>query len=176
MQVQFRRQKKVIGQAALAALSQADHELFATIAERRKKRQNSLVMVVDDDEISRVLATNVIGKKYEWISVEDGQHALSTYITHAPDAIILDIGLPDIDGHEVLECVSYIDPEAYVVMYSKHNEEKDVLLAIEEGAQGFVIKPFKREKLFHYIDRSPHLIEKKRQLEEWEKTGRRPDD
>jgi two-component system chemotaxis response regulator CheY len=71
--------------------------------------------------------------------------------------LFLDIGLPDIDGLKVLERIFKLDPQAYVVMFSGNGSKEHIMRAVELGARGFVGKPFTKEKLFQYIEKSPFV-------------------
>jgi CheY-like chemotaxis protein len=158
------KKKQATEKATLDVLGRLDPEMVSTVAKRREKRAAPLVMVVDDDQIARTLVGNVIRENYEWSYAKDGQSALTEYVTAAPDVLFLDIGLPDISGHDVLECLFQIDPGAYVIMFSGHKDKDNVMRSLETGAQGFVGKPFTREKLFQYMERSPHLAEKNKRV------------
>lgn len=160
---------KTTGEKTIDALTDLGPELLTTIGERRNKRKNPLIMIADDDHISCILAGNVIGREYDWFCVEDGRHALIEYVVKAPDAVVLDIGLPDINGHTILSCIERIDPAAHVIMFSRHNDEGNVALALKEGASGFIAKPFSRDKMRQYIDCSPHLADKRgiKNIREW---------
>ena len=92
----------------------------------------------------------------------DGQGALMGYVNKAPDVLFLDIGLPDIDGHAVLEKIFKLDPDAYVVMFSGNKDRDNVMKAVELGAKGFVGKPFTSEKLLQYIQKSPFIQAKQK--------------
>ena len=85
-----------------------------------------------------------------------------SYVNKAPDVLFLDIGLPDINGHEVLEKLFKLDPDAYVVMFSGNGDKENIMKAVELGAKGFVGKPFSQEKLLQYIQKSPFIQEKQK--------------
>jgi len=112
---------------------------------------------VEDDLFSQRLVANVLQSKFELTMAEDGQGAIMGYVKHAPDVLFLDIGLPDIDGHAVLEKLFQIDPQAYVVMFSGNGDKENVMKAITLGAKGFVGKPFSEDKLLQYIHKSPFI-------------------
>lgn len=145
-----------------ALFSQMDKDLISSLHMRRESRLYPEIMVVEDDPFSRKLVSNVLEKQYNVNMSKDGQGALYNYVNKAPDILFLDIGLPDIDGHEVLERIFKIDPHAYVVMFSGNGDKKNILRAIEAGAKGFVGKPFTQEKLLHYIAKSPFVKAKVR--------------
>lgn len=146
----------------LEALGRLDTDQVASLARRRKARAIPLVMIADDDQIARTLVGNVVRENYEWASAKDGQECLSTYVSSAPDVLFLDIGLPDINGHDLLECLLQIDPDAYIIMFSGRKDRENIMKALEAGAQGFIGKPFTREKLTQYIERSEHLAAKRK--------------
>ena len=148
--------EKVSKQDALKAMNK---DLMKTLGERRSKRENMHIMVVEDDPFSQKMVRNAL-KNYSISMSNDGAGALMSYVRNAPDVLFLDIGLPDISGHEVLERLFKIDPEAYVVMFSGNGDRENVLKAVELGARGFVGKPFTKDKLIAYIEKSPFIQQK----------------
>lgn len=141
-------------------LKTIDVDLIKSLSARRKHRDLPEIMVVEDDLFSQKLVGNALKGQYPLSMTGDGQGALMNYVSKAPDVLFLDIGLPDINGHEVLEKLFKIDPDAYVVMFSGNGDKDNVLKAIQLGAKGFVGKPFTKEKLFQYIQKSPFIQEK----------------
>jgi len=148
-----------------------DVEEIKTIKQRREKRISPLILVVDDDELSRMLVGNVLDQDFKVEFAENGRTALKQYTEHAPDICFLDIGLPDIDGHQLLEIFAQIDPNSYVIMFSGRKNKSNILKALRLGSQGFVGKPFSREKLLHYIDKSPFIRKKRGQTGQENKTA-----
>lgn len=139
------------------ALDKIDGKLIDSLPERRRLRRDALVMVVEDDQLSQRMISIALKDKYALAVVPDGQGAIYNYIRHAPDILFLDIGLPDLDGHDVLRRLFSIDPDAYVVMFSGNGNKENVLKAREQGAKGFIGKPFTQDKLLWYIERSPFI-------------------
>ncbi len=84
-------------------------------------------------------------------------YALDKYTNIAPDILFLDINLPDVTGHELLEKILILDPDAYVIMLSGNCDRDNITQAISKGAKGFIAKPFTKDKLFQYIDRCPTI-------------------
>ncbi len=141
-------------------LSGLDVDLISSLSMRREMREASVVMVVEDDPFTQKLIQNTIKGNHELYMSADGQGAIMTYVNKAPDILFLDIGLPDIDGHEVLKKLFKIDPDAYVVMFSGNGDKENVMKAIELGAKGFVGKPFTKDKIFQYVQKSPFIQSK----------------
>ncbi len=127
------------------------------LTKRRLGREQRKIMIIEDDHFSRKLVSNAIKKHYETIALADANHALDMYTNLAPDMLLLDINLPDVTGHELLERIMTLDPEAYVVMLSGNADANNIKQAMGKGASGFIGKPFSKEKLFQYIHKCPTI-------------------
>lgn len=141
-------------------LNQAILEYSTTISTRRMSRDLPEFMMIEDDIFSSKLVENVLQKKYAMNSIKEVTHALDNYARIAPDLLFLDINLPDVTGHELLERILAMDPDAYVVMLSGNADQNNIRQAMSKGAKGFIAKPFTKEKIFQYIDRCPGVIAK----------------
>ncbi len=142
-------------------LGQGVHRNATEIAAQRNLRSEPKLMIIEDDPFSRRLVENVLQKQYNLTGLSSADDALYTYAEISPDLLFLDINLPDVTGHELLEKIIALDPKAYVVMLSGNADRNNVVQAIERGAVGFVAKPFSRDKLFQYIDRCPTISKEK---------------
>lgn len=138
-----------------------DEGLVKTISSRRAARKTPEILIVEDDLFSQTLVKKAIGD-YRVSVAEDGQGAVLAYVKTAPDICFLDIELPDISGHEVLRKIRRLDEDAFVVMLSGNGDRENILRALDFGAQGFVGKPFSKEKLLQYISKSPFIAGKKK--------------
>lgn len=127
------------------------------IGERRIKRGSPQFMIIEDDAFSRRLVENVLQKQYQLTALGSAELAIATYVNLAPDILFLDINLPDVTGHELLEKIIELDPEAYIIMLSGNADQANIMQAMTHGAKGFIAKPFTREKLFQYISRCPTI-------------------
>jgi len=105
------------------------------------------VLVVDDDEtIRRTLRINLRARGYEVEEVASGRDALSTLEDAPPDLVILDLGLPDVDGVEVLRRLRRTSRVPVVVLSARHQSD-DKVEALDEGADDYVTKPFGMDEL-----------------------------
>jgi CheY-like chemotaxis protein len=129
-------------------------EIFIETKKLRQNRQPIHVMMVEDDVLTRRLVTNIFKNEYSLITAANAQEAVSNYLLHAPDIVFLDIGLPDASGFDVLQQIIKSDKDAYVVMFSGNSYLDNVVSALSHGASGFIAKPFKKEKMNHYIQNS----------------------
>lgn len=129
-------------------------EVFNEAKKLRKARLPLHVMIVEDDPLTRRIVSNSFKDNYALISASDAKEAITNYLMHAPDIVFLDIGLPDTSGFSVLFEIMKSDPEAYVVMFSSNSYLDNITRALSNGASGFIAKPFKKEKMNHYINDS----------------------
>jgi two-component system, OmpR family, KDP operon response regulator KdpE len=105
------------------------------------------VLVVDDEpQILRALRINLLARQYEVVTATDGTAALREARERRPDLIVLDLGLPDIDGVEVIRKLRAWTPVPIVVL-SGRAESRDKIEALDAGADDYVTKPFSVEEL-----------------------------
>ena len=106
-----------------------------------------LVLVVEDDIPIRTLITTTLKMNdYRYITASKGNEAIMLSASHTPDIIILDLGLPDIDGVEVIERIRTWS-EVPIIVASARSEDKDKILALDKGADDYLTKPFSVEEL-----------------------------
>ena len=107
----------------------------------------SRVLVVDDEpEIQRTLAINLRVRGYEVDLARDGEQALELAARHHPDAVVLDLGLPGIDGVDVIAGLRGWSRVPIVVLSARDAEAAKVA-ALDAGADDFVTKPFGMDEL-----------------------------
>lgn len=101
-----------------------------------------LVLIVEDDKyISNFICMSLKQEGYRYIKTDTGREAISLCYANNPDIVILDLGLPDMDGIEVIEHIrSYSDKPIIVV--SARQEEGEKIKALDLGADDYVVKPF----------------------------------
>ena len=105
------------------------------------------VLVVDDEpQILRGMGTNLRARGYEVDTAADGEQALDMAARQRPDVVILDLGLPGIDGIEVIRGLRAWSSMPIVVL-SARDQERDKVLALDAGADDYVTKPFGMDEL-----------------------------
>jgi two-component system KDP operon response regulator KdpE len=103
---------------------------------------NKRILVVDDEApIQRFLKPALTASGYDVLSAENGKQALHLIATAAPDLIILDLGLPDMDGKEVLSQARQFSKTPVIVL-SARDREAEKIAALDLGADDYVEKPF----------------------------------
>ena len=105
------------------------------------------VLVVDDEpQILRALAINLRARHYEVVTASTGTEALAAAGRHNPDLVVLDLGLPDLDGVEVVRGLRGWT-SAPIVILSGRSESADKVDALDAGADDYVTKPFSVDEL-----------------------------
>ena len=107
----------------------------------------STVLVVDDDPaLVRALTINLKARGYDVHAAATGAGALQLAAAHPPDAVVLDLGLPDLDGNEVIAGLrGWTDVPILVLSASEQSREK--VAALDAGADDYVVKPFGMDEL-----------------------------
>ncbi|KUM98348.1 two-component system response regulator [Streptomyces yokosukanensis] len=105
------------------------------------------VLVVDDEpQIVRALVINLKARKYEVDAAPDGRTALELAASRHPDAVVLDLGLPDMDGVEVIKGLRGWTRVPILVLSARHSSDEKVE-ALDAGADDYVTKPFGMDEL-----------------------------
>ena len=100
------------------------------------------ILVVDDEpQIHRFLNPALTASGYESVRADRGDEALRLAASRAPDAILLDLGLPDMDGHEVLAKLREFT-DVPVIILSARDRETEKIAALDAGADDYIEKPF----------------------------------
>jgi two-component system KDP operon response regulator KdpE len=105
-----------------------------------------ILIVEDEPELVRALRINLRARQYEVLTAGTGREALKVAASHPPDAIILDLGLPDIDGTDVIVSLRqwYHAP---IIVLSGRTSPGDKIGALDVGADDYVTKPFAMAEL-----------------------------
>jgi two-component system, OmpR family, KDP operon response regulator KdpE len=109
------------------------------------------ILIVDDEvQIRRLLEITLNSFGFRVTEASTGKEGLIVAATHSPSAIILDLGLPDMDGMEILKKLRewYSKP---IIILSVRNSEEDIIYALDNGANDYLIKPFRTGELLARI-------------------------
>jgi two-component system KDP operon response regulator KdpE len=106
----------------------------------------SVLVVEDDPQLRRALTINLRARGYEVQAVGDGASALSAAAAELPDLVILDLGLPDMDGVEVVGGLRGWTAVPIIVL-SARDGQRDKVAALDAGADDYVTKPFGMDEL-----------------------------
>lgn len=109
-----------------------------------------IIIVEDEREISRFLEAALLAQDYSVDAVSSGRDALKLSAAQPPDAVILDLGLPDIDGKEVIRKLREWS-RVPVIVLSARDQEREKVEALELGADDYLTKPFGTQELLARI-------------------------
>ncbi len=109
-----------------------------------------ILVVEDDRSVSSLITTTLKLNQYNYISAGTGNEAISLCASHHPDLILLDLGLPDIDGIEVIRTIRTWSG-AVIIIISARGEDSDKIAALDSGADDYLTKPFSIEELLARI-------------------------
>jgi two-component system chemotaxis response regulator CheY len=84
---------------------------------------------------------------------ENGRRAVDLYRELKPDAVTMDITMPEMDGITAVKEIRKLDPEAKIIMCSAMGQQLMVMEAIQAGARDFVVKPFQQERVLQALEK-----------------------
>ncbi len=106
------------------------------------------VLIADDAAFMRMKSANLVKELgHEVVEAADGAEAVAMYKQHRPDAVLMDITMPVMDGMEALKVILTEDPAAKVAMVTAMGQQQVIMEAIKSGAKDFVVKPFDAERI-----------------------------
>ena len=112
------------------------------------------ILVVDDAAFMRVRAAKVLQDNgHEVAQAENGLEAVKQYAEWRPDAVLMDITMPEMDGLAALKEIKRLDPAARVAMVTAMGQQAIVMEALKAGAKDFVLKPFQPDRVLGAVDK-----------------------
>jgi two-component system KDP operon response regulator KdpE len=106
-----------------------------------------LILVVEDDNsVKNLMTATLKAHDYRFLTAQNGSSAILEASSHNPDIILLDLGLPDIDGVEVIKKVRTWS-NVPIIVISARSEDSDKIEALDAGADDYLTKPFSVEEL-----------------------------
>ena len=112
---------------------------------------NISILIIDDEaQIRKLLSITLQSNDYKVSEATTGKEGLALVASHPPDLVLLDLGLPDQSGHEVLKHLRewFSNP---IIIVSVQNSEEDIVRALDNGANDYLIKPFRTGELLARI-------------------------
>ena len=106
-----------------------------------------VILVVEDDApVRNLMSTTLKTHEYKYLTAPTGQEAVMLASSHNPDVIFLDLGLPDMDGVEVIRQIRSWS-NVPIIVISARSEDEDKITALDAGADDYLTKPFSVEEL-----------------------------
>lgn len=116
---------------------------------------NAKILVVDDLLFTRKMLKDLLEENgYAYVlEAEDGATAIEAYRVSKPDLVLMDVVMPRVDGIDALKQIKQTDPQAKIIMVSAVGQESVIKEAMQLGAAGYIVKPFKPEEIVATIGR-----------------------
>lgn len=105
-----------------------------------------ILVVEDDSPIRNLISTTLDTHNYKYHAVKMGKEAILEAASHNPDVILLDLGLPDIDGVEIIQKIRSWS-NVPIIVISARSEDSDKIAALDAGADDYLTKPFSVDEL-----------------------------
>ena len=112
--------------------------------------ETTILVIEDDKTIQNFMKISLKTRGYSYILADNGLSGISLFYANHPDLILLDLGLPDIDGMEVLKQIRK-QSNTPVIVVSARGQEREKINALDQGADDYVTKPFSAEELLARI-------------------------
>lgn len=127
--------------------------------------EDARILIIEDDKtILNFLSISLKTNGYRFETAQTGLEGISLYLANNPDVVLLDLGLPDIDGVEVLRQIRAAS-DVPIIVVSARGQEREKVEALDAGADDYITKPFSIGELLARIrvalrKRAPHTAEK----------------
>jgi two-component system, OmpR family, KDP operon response regulator KdpE len=105
-------------------------------------RQPEILLIEDDVQIRKFLRTTFSAENYQLREANTAAKGLSQAAEHPPDVIVIDLGLPDLDGVDLIRRVRQWNSTVHIIVLSVRSRERDKIKALDAGADDYVNKPF----------------------------------
>jgi len=119
-----------------------------------------ILIIEDDNRIANFMSMALKAKGYQYLVSRSGNTGILSFCTENPDIILLDLGLPDIDGVEIIRDIRKVS-QIPIIIVSAREQESDKIIALDAGANDYVTKPFAMGELLARIRVMERFIDRK---------------
>ncbi|MDN5054372.1 response regulator [Aliarcobacter butzleri] len=112
--------------------------------------KNLIQIIEDDKSVKKLLEIAFKEFEFEFISSENKKNALLMFLSHNPNLLVVDLGLPDGDGKDLIKQIREISKVPIIVLTARH-DEKEIIAALDVGADDYITKPFSVNELLARI-------------------------
>src|SRR3569833_4084173 len=117
---------------------------FAPGADHRMANKRTILIVDDDTELREALVEQLaLHEEFEATAVDTGAKGVQAARNGQIDLVIMDVGLPDVDGREAVRILRKNGFKAPIIMLTGHDTDSDTILGLESGANDYITKPFR---------------------------------
>ena len=114
------------------------------------KNKQTILIIEDENTICNFISTTLTANDYKVLKASNGKEAISSFLSYCPDVILLDLGLPDMDGLDVLKKIRSWS-SVPIIIVSARDQEKEKVTALDLGADDYITKPFGTSELLARI-------------------------
>lgn len=118
-----------------------------------------ILIIEDDKKIANFMSMALKAKGYHILTAYNGKEGILSFCTEVPDIILLDLGLPDIDGNSIIKQIREIS-QIPIIVVSAREQDQDKIEALDMGANDYVTKPFSMGELLARVRVMERLLEK----------------
>lgn len=104
--------------------------------------KQTILIIEDERSISNFICRALTANDYKAIPAYRGKEGMSLFFSHSPDLVLLDLGLPDTDGLDILAQLRGLPREVPIIIISARDRESEKVKALDMGADDYVVKPF----------------------------------
>ncbi len=111
------------------------------------------ILIADDATFMRMMLKDILSHAgfINLIEAKNGREAINLFKVEKPELILLDVTMPDMDGLKALEEIKDVNPDVKIIMCSSMGQEEIVSECFEKGADDFIMKPFKPERVVQAV-------------------------
>lgn len=111
------------------------------------------ILIADDATFMRMMLKDILNHAgfINLIEAKNGREAINLFKVEKPELILLDVTMPDMDGLRALEEIKEVNPDVKIIMCSSMGQEEIVSECFEKGADDFIMKPFKPERVVQAV-------------------------
>jgi two-component system KDP operon response regulator KdpE len=113
--------------------------------------KTKLLLIEDEEKIRKILKIYLKNENFDIVEAENGQMGLRMLLSIKPEVVVVDLGLPDIDGQEVIKNIRELS-DVPIVVCSVRDDDAEIIEALNNGADDYVVKPFNPEILLARIN------------------------
>lgn len=110
-------------------------------------RVHRMILIAEDIEDNYLLYKAYLENKYSLLRAHDGEEAISLFLQHTPDAILMDLRMPNIDGYQATEAIRQMSSTIPIIAVTAYASEEDRSKVLAHGFSGYLAKPLKRGEL-----------------------------
>jgi len=111
-----------------------------------------ILIIEDDPTLLRGLSDTFTARGCQVLAAADGEAGLKLALSAQPDLVLLDIMLPNVNGYEICRAMREHSLDTPVIMLTAKDQEQDVVLGLNLGADDYVVKPFRRQELLARVN------------------------